>query len=469
MGEEEVARVVLPEGVEVAGLDVDAGAFDLQVDEGVGPEVVADLGVLHVEEARGGVVGVGGEAGEVAHVGAYLHAQGVAEEREVGIDGVLAGQQRHVGLDLVGGVLEDLQHVEVQPAPLEAHQERGLAEPEVAAAADDGQRAVVPHVVIHVRGADIEVDEAEESAVGTVAESRAETLREDGVEGVASGMQHANLGQMPQVGGTDFEGAVFGTVEGYRQGGERVEVGFLDFGAEAEEGVVERGFAVQGGSPEAQVDAGEGVDGCRGDDGVGCRGGVLGHDGTHASGRDTERDFQRVAPAVVGVGIVGPEEGGAGIVPEDGVGIGGEIGGAFPAGVVGFHAQHAPVDDTGSAHAEGVDDHQGIHHEDDAVGTHGVVARHQRVALAGALHLPHEVIGGMDEGVVVQALGRGVVELDGQAGEVGRRVVEEVAVVTQAAVLVDGHRLPDESRAHLQARVAREIVGGDVEVVVLGT
>ena len=74
VGEEEVARVALPEGVEVAGLDVDAGALDLQVDEGVGPDVVANLGFLHVEEARGGVVGIGGKAREVANVGTYLQS-----------------------------------------------------------------------------------------------------------------------------------------------------------------------------------------------------------------------------------------------------------------------------------------------------------------------------------------------------------------------------------------------------------
>ena len=86
MGEEEVAGMAFPEGVEVAGFEVDAGAFHLQVQEDIGPEIITHFGVLVKEHPCGGVIAVGSKACEVTHVGAHLHAESAAKEGEVAIE-----------------------------------------------------------------------------------------------------------------------------------------------------------------------------------------------------------------------------------------------------------------------------------------------------------------------------------------------------------------------------------------------
>ena len=72
--------MVFDKGVEVRGLGIDAGTFDLQVDEEVCPQVVAHFGVvLAVEDSHEGVVGIGFVGCVVADVETYLGAQGVVE------------------------------------------------------------------------------------------------------------------------------------------------------------------------------------------------------------------------------------------------------------------------------------------------------------------------------------------------------------------------------------------------------
>ena len=50
VGEEEVGGGVLPKGVDVSGLDIDARALDLHVDENIAPEVVAHVDGVLMEE-----------------------------------------------------------------------------------------------------------------------------------------------------------------------------------------------------------------------------------------------------------------------------------------------------------------------------------------------------------------------------------------------------------------------------------
>ena len=122
----------------------------------------------------------------------------------------------------------------------------------------------------------------------------------------------------------------------------------------------------------------------------------------------------------------------------------------------------------GTADTYGVGDLEGVDHHDDAVGLVGIVAYNQRVALAILLHLPYEVVAGAQEGVVVGVLRIGVAEVYGKSREACDLARGEVVVVGDTAVLTGEERLPDESCLHLQPRVGGEIVGGGVEVVVLG-
>ena len=72
VGEEEITWMALPESVEMASFKVDAGTFDLKIQEDVSPEIVAHLAILCVKNTCGGVVAVGMEGSEVAHVYTYL-------------------------------------------------------------------------------------------------------------------------------------------------------------------------------------------------------------------------------------------------------------------------------------------------------------------------------------------------------------------------------------------------------------
>ena len=109
--------VLLDESVEVAGLDIDGGALDLQVEEGIDPKVVAHLlFVLTIEYAQVGVVGISIEAGMVAKVESYLYPKGIVEEFEVGVEGVFAGEERDADLVLVAAELDMLLHIVVEPA-----------------------------------------------------------------------------------------------------------------------------------------------------------------------------------------------------------------------------------------------------------------------------------------------------------------------------------------------------------------
>ena len=160
VGEEEVGGGCFPECVEVSGFEVDAGAFDLEVDESVGPEVSADGEGVLLEEESGGVVVEGGVVGGVvAEVDAQLGAQGAAEEWEVGVNGVFGGPEGDGHLEGVGGVLEELLEVEVEGSCMESEEEGGLEEPEGLLPLVYGKEGVDPQVAPDVAGGGVEVDD----------------------------------------------------------------------------------------------------------------------------------------------------------------------------------------------------------------------------------------------------------------------------------------------------------------------
>ena len=71
VGQDEMVGA-LNQCVEVSGLGIDGSSFDLQVDEDIGPKVIAHRDfVLTVENAQEGVEAIGIELGMVAEVDAY--------------------------------------------------------------------------------------------------------------------------------------------------------------------------------------------------------------------------------------------------------------------------------------------------------------------------------------------------------------------------------------------------------------
>ena len=88
------------------------------------------------------------------------------------------------------------------------------------------------------------------------------------------------------------------------------------------------------------------------------------------------------------------------------------------------------------------------------------------VVFTVALELSHETVASVDESAELTLQCAHVVEVHRYAGAVALQLPGEIAVLSDAAVLVHAHRLPDDTADGAYPRVAREIVHRDVQQVV---
>ena len=250
------------------------------------------------EEAGRWVVGGCEVGGVVSDVDADLCTDGAAEKGEVGVEGVLGGQHGDGHLDAVGGVLEGVLHVDVEPSGFQVQGEDGLVDPERPRALMDGEEGVVPGVVAVVVGPQVELHGL------MMLEKESVALGFNGFESQAVVelciVNHPYVGAFTLGHGAQAETGGFCAVEEACRFGMEAAVG-------ATVGVHGSAhFAADVDTPavETQCGFGKGVEprehARR----------VAFDDSDNTSRSYAGRHFQRVAPAVVGIGVVGPEDGG---------------------------------------------------------------------------------------------------------------------------------------------------------------
>ena len=205
----------------------------------------------------------------------------------------------------------------------------------------------------------------------------AKTLREDGLHRESCGQQHSDFGHLPLQSRRHIEAREPRAVKMIGEEGTGVIVGFLDGRIEVEQAIVEFAFKRQRSLPQLQIGFEERIEGCSGYQCVGSGKGVFAESGADAMRSDSNGNFQRIVPSVVGVGIVGPEKGGGGIAPKSGVGDPHDIRRTFITVVAHLGAENASVEYPRCAHTEGVGEDQRVQNHRHAVGTHGVIAHHQ--------------------------------------------------------------------------------------------